>query len=180
MIRFFFRFLAVTSLAVAVILAVVDATRSIAASDLVLTPLGTSWFAVSPGTLNLAQAMVQRYVFPALWDPVIVTILFVAGLTRSMQFTALATLAFADIDAEQRSSASTLSAMFQQVAMVFGIALATAFLNMSQAARSGAALALDDFRTAFLLMAAIVLLGSAMMLRLPRNAGVEVSGHRRS
>ena len=79
MIRFFFRFLAVTSLAVAVILAVVDATRSIAASDLVLTPLGTSWFAVSPGTLNLAQAMVQRYVFPALWDPVIVTILTLPG-----------------------------------------------------------------------------------------------------
>lgn len=79
MIRFFFRFLAVISLAVAVILAVVDATRSIAASDLVLTPLGTSWFAVSPETLNLAQAMVQRYVFPALWDPVIVTILTLPG-----------------------------------------------------------------------------------------------------
>lgn len=67
------------SLAAAVILAVVDATRSIAASELVLTPLGTSWFAVSPGTLNLAQALVQRYVFPGLWDPLIVSILNLPG-----------------------------------------------------------------------------------------------------
>jgi hypothetical protein len=78
-IRFFFRFLAVVSLAAAVILAVVDATRSIAASEIVLTPLGTSWFAVSPGTLNLAQALVQRYVFPSLWDPLIVSILNLPG-----------------------------------------------------------------------------------------------------
>ena len=79
MIRFFFRFLAVVALAVAVILAVVDATRSIATSELVLTPLGTSWYAVSPDTLNLAQALVQRYVFPALWDPMIVSILTLPG-----------------------------------------------------------------------------------------------------
>jgi hypothetical protein len=78
-IRFIFRFLSVVALAVAVILAVIDATRSIAVSDLVLTPLGTSWFAVSPETLNLAQAVVQRYVFPALWDPIIVTILTLPG-----------------------------------------------------------------------------------------------------
>lgn len=79
MIRFFIRFLAVVSLAVAVILAVIDATRSIAAADLVLTPLGSSWFAASPATLNLAQAVVQRYVFPALWDPVVVSILNLPG-----------------------------------------------------------------------------------------------------
>ncbi|RST87753.1 hypothetical protein EJC49_03850 [Aquibium carbonis] len=89
MIRFFFRFLSVVSLAVAVILAVIDATRSIAASELVLTPLGTSWFAVSPETLNLAQAVVQRHVFPALWDPILVTILTLPGF---VVFLALALL----------------------------------------------------------------------------------------
>lgn len=78
-IRFFFRFLATVSLAVAVILAVVDATRSIAASDLVLTPLGTSWYSASAETLNLAQAVVQRYVHPAVWDPGIVSILTLPG-----------------------------------------------------------------------------------------------------
>jgi len=37
--------------------------------------LGQLWFDFSPGSLNLAQAVIQRYVHPALWDPVIVTVL---------------------------------------------------------------------------------------------------------
>ncbi|WP_338021472.1 hypothetical protein [Aquibium microcysteis] len=81
------------SLAAAVILAVADATRSIAASELVLTPLGTSWFAVSPETLNLAQAVIQRYVLAGLWDPVIVSVLnlpgFVAFLAMALLFYAI-------------------------------------------------------------------------------------------
>ena len=109
-----------------------------------------------------------------------VTVLFVAGLTRSMQFTALATLAFADIEASQRSSASTLSSMFQQLSMVFGIALAAGFLNLSQNLRGAPALGLEDFRTALLLMAAICLAASWQLLSLADNAGAEVSGHRRT
>lgn len=77
--RFFFRFLAVMALAVAVILAVVDATRSIAASDLVLTPLVASWSSVSPATLAGVQAAAERYVLAALWDPVMLSILSLPG-----------------------------------------------------------------------------------------------------
>lgn len=73
--RFLFRLLAMFALAIAVVMAVTDATRSIAASDWVLTPLGQSWYSVSPDTLNLAQAVTQRYLLPALWDPVMVFIL---------------------------------------------------------------------------------------------------------
>ena len=53
-------------------MAVIDATRSIAADALTFTPLGESWYAVSPDTLNLAQAVIQRYTFPFIWDPVII------------------------------------------------------------------------------------------------------------
>ena len=67
MIRFIFRLLATLALAIAVIMAVLDATRSIAADALVLTPLGTSWYLVSPETLNLAQALTQRYLLPQIW-----------------------------------------------------------------------------------------------------------------
>jgi hypothetical protein len=79
MIRFLFRLLATLALAVAVIMAVLDATRSVAASAVVLTPLGTSWYGVSPETLNLAQATIQRNVHPALWDPVAVWVLTMPG-----------------------------------------------------------------------------------------------------
>jgi len=38
--------------------------------------LGQLWFDLSPGSLNLAQAVVQRYIHPTLWDPVITSVLF--------------------------------------------------------------------------------------------------------
>ena len=38
-------------------------------------PLGQLWFDLHNGSLNLVQAVVQRYILPELWDPVIVTVL---------------------------------------------------------------------------------------------------------
>jgi hypothetical protein len=38
-------------------------------------PLGQLWFDLHVDSLNLAQAVTQRYLFPELWDPVIVNIL---------------------------------------------------------------------------------------------------------
>lgn len=41
-----------------------------------LTALGQLWYWLDPGSLNLAQAVIQRYIHPALWDPVITSVLF--------------------------------------------------------------------------------------------------------
>ncbi len=79
MIRFIFRALALLVLAVAVVMAVMDATRSIGASELMMTALGESWFSWSPQTLNIAQAAIQRYTLPVLWDPVMIWILTLPG-----------------------------------------------------------------------------------------------------
>jgi MFS family permease len=107
----------------------------------------------------------------------IVALMLIAGLSRSMQFTALATLSFADVPPAQRSSASTLSAIQQQVAMVFGVALAAAMLNLSQYLRGGEVLAPVDFRIAFAAIGAIGLVASFQFLSLAHDAGAEVSGH---
>jgi len=37
--------------------------------------IGYLWFKIDTGSLNLSQAVIQRYVHPSLWDPVIVTVL---------------------------------------------------------------------------------------------------------
>jgi len=87
MIRFFFRFLATVSLAVAVVMAVLDATRTVAAGNFVLTPLGTSWMSVSPETLEKAQDSIAA-LYPLLWDPVAVFVLKLPG------FVVFALLAF--------------------------------------------------------------------------------------
>jgi len=79
MIRFFFRLLSLLCLAVACIMAVLDVSRSIAGSEIVLTALGASWASASFDTLNLAQATIQRYVSPWLWDPVMLWVLSQPG-----------------------------------------------------------------------------------------------------
>jgi hypothetical protein len=73
-LRFLFRLTATIALAVAVIMAVVDVTRTVAASQLVMTPLNTSWTSVSPHTLESFRQVIQAKL-PVLWDPVMVTIL---------------------------------------------------------------------------------------------------------
>jgi hypothetical protein len=37
--------------------------------------LGQLWFDLNRSSLNLVQAVVQRYIHPFLWDPIIVTLL---------------------------------------------------------------------------------------------------------
>ncbi|MDZ5697240.1 hypothetical protein [Chelativorans sp. M5D2P16] len=76
--RFVLRLLSMLSLAVAVIMAVVDATRTVAVEALTFTPLGESWRAVSPETYrSVGDAVID--VHPWLWDPVATAILSLPG-----------------------------------------------------------------------------------------------------
>ncbi len=92
MIRFLFRFLATIALSVATIMAVLDATRTIAASALVTTPLGESWAETLPDLLVLAEQNVRHYLHPIAWDPVA---LFILGLPGFAVFGFLALLFYA-------------------------------------------------------------------------------------
>lgn len=55
------------------------ATIAAAANDVLsqggMASLGQVWFALSPETLNLSQAVIQRYLSPELWDPGIIWLL---------------------------------------------------------------------------------------------------------
>ncbi|MER8650406.1 DHA2 family efflux MFS transporter permease subunit [Mesorhizobium sp. M0586] len=129
------------------------------------------------GLIASASIMACAAISPETPQALVVMLMLIAGLTRSMQFTALNTLAFADIDAAQRNSAATLSSMLQQISMLFGVAVAAAILNLSQIVRHRPALDLVDFRIAFLVIGAIGLVAALRFLVLPPGAGAEVSGH---
>ena len=58
---------------------VVDGIKTIASAGLVMTSLGQAWFDVHAASLNLVQALIERYTFPFLWDPVFVSVLFLPG-----------------------------------------------------------------------------------------------------
>jgi MFS family permease len=112
------------------------------------------------------------------WAPLWMTIVILgmAGLSRSMQFTALSSVAFADIDDERRGPASTLISIVMQVTMVLAVAIATFALKLSQWARGGDAMALFDLQVAIGVMAVLALMSTILLLRLPKKAGDEIAG----
>jgi EmrB/QacA subfamily drug resistance transporter len=102
-------------------------------------------------------------------------LLFFAGMTRSMNFTAITTLAFADVPDAQRAGASALATMLQQVAMALGVALAACALGTSQALRGASELALIDFRHAWIAIGVLMAAAAMATLRLDPAAGAVVS-----
>lgn len=52
-----------------------DGIASFQSSALDLMPLGELWYRLDPPSLNLVQAVIERYLTPHLWDPALVTIL---------------------------------------------------------------------------------------------------------
>jgi hypothetical protein len=48
--------------------------------------VGQLWFDLDRSSLNLVQAVVQRYIHPFLWDPIIVTILLCWAFAVLMVF----------------------------------------------------------------------------------------------
>jgi hypothetical protein len=64
--------------------------------------LGQLWFDLSPGSLNLVQAVIQRYIHPALWDPAITSILFLWAWTVFVVLGLVLLLAFRRRDNRRR------------------------------------------------------------------------------
>lgn len=110
---------------------------------------------------------------------VIIATLLLAGLFRSMQFTGMNTLAYADIPPDQRGSASTLSSMCHQIYQGVGVALAASLLTLSQSWHGAESLTITDFRFAFVVMGTVAIASSLIFLQLRPDAGAEISGHRR-
>lgn len=109
----------------------------------------------------------------ALW--LVGAVLFVGGMTRSMQFTALNTIAFADVPAPQMADANTLFSTAFQLAMGLGIALGAMAWHVAGAVATEASPAMP-FRAAFVLVALVAAFGIGDSLTLSPQAGAHVAG----
>ncbi len=107
---------------------------------------------------------------------ILLTTLLAGGFFRSLQMTALAALTFADVPQAQMSRASSLSAMFQQLAQSLGIGLAAILIHATLRLHHSARIAAGDISPSFVIIAAASLIALAFFVRLPREAGAEVSG----
>jgi EmrB/QacA subfamily drug resistance transporter len=102
-------------------------------------------------------------------------VLFLAGMTRSMNFTSTNTLAFADVPEGLRASATTLAAIAQQASAALAVAVATLSLGLFQFQRGGSQLALEDFQRSLFIAAGLMGLSVLWSLRLDKSAGAELS-----
>lgn len=100
-----------------------------------------------------------------------VIVLLVGGFFRSLQFTAVNTLGFADITQEKMSAASSFSAMAQQLGISLGVALAATVINLSMNLRADQTLAQPDMAAGFLVIALCCALSFFSFRRLPASAG---------
>lgn len=164
-----------------------DAVRS----GLMLTPLFIGNIAIKPLTTTILRTFGFRPVLivngavqimtllgcatigaQTPW-PLVAALLFVSGASRSMHFTSLNTLPFADVPQDEMGMANLIFSVAFQASMAFGVGLGAAAIMIGGLLfEPGQTLA--PFRFAFVALAALMLVALLDHLRLARDAGAAV------
>ena len=134
------------------------------------------------GALNVLALLACALITPQTPVWVILLVLYLGGVFRSIQFTGVSTLAFADVPAAQMSYANTLFSTATQLAVGLGISLAAIGIRIGDVVSERLALGNIpgiSFRLAFVAIAIICLVGMVDTLRLTRDAGSAVSNKNR-
>ncbi len=106
----------------------------------------------------------------------IMTVLLVGGFFRSLEFTALNAICYADVSQESMSNATSFAAVGQQLSLSTGVAIGAAALEAARALHGGGTLQAQDFAPAFWVVAFISAVSVVTFLRLAPNAGDELTG----
>lgn len=106
----------------------------------------------------------------------IMIILVVGGFFRSLQFTAINTIAYAEVEPAEMSRATTLVSVNQQLAISAGVAVGAFAVEAAMTLQGSAELSAADFWPGFAVVAIISALSAYAFWCLPDDAGHEVSG----
>jgi MFS family permease len=107
---------------------------------------------------------------------VIFTVLVVGGFFKSLQFTSINSLAYADIESRAMSRATSFASVAQQLSLSAGVAVGALVLELQRHWRPDATVHSGDFAVAFLVVAVISAASSLIFMRMPKNAGASLSG----
>jgi EmrB/QacA subfamily drug resistance transporter len=129
------------------------------------------------GLLTAASIAACSALMPGTPFTIIVIVLFLGGASRSLQFTALSSISFADVPPAQMSGANTLSSTVTQLSSAMSIALGALVLRASSYVhgRSGATPNVADFHLAFVLVSVVAALAVLDVIKLPSDAAQAVS-----
>ena len=87
--------------------------------------------------------------------PLIMVLLVVGGFFRSLQFTAINTIGYAEVDPARMSRATTLVSVNQQLAVSAGVAVGAFSVELTMLLHKGTELSAVDFAPAFIVVAVI-------------------------
>jgi EmrB/QacA subfamily drug resistance transporter len=105
-----------------------------------------------------------------------VAILLAGGFFRSLQFTAINTIAYAEIEPPLMSRATAIVSVAQQLALSTGVAVGALVVEVTLRLKHGTSVNAADFPPAFLVVGALTAAASLIFLRLPPDAGAELAG----
>jgi EmrB/QacA subfamily drug resistance transporter len=148
----------------------------------ILRRFGFRWVLIANGVCAGVFTVLCGFLSPSTPLVVILVVLFSYGLARSLQFTSLGTLAYADVSDSQRGSAATLWSVWQQMTIGTGIAFGAVCLRLSAFIHGGGVeespghFTVGDFRWAFAIAGCLTLFSVIGYVRLPANAGAAIGG----
>jgi EmrB/QacA subfamily drug resistance transporter len=140
-----------------------------------LRALGFRRLLMANGLVTAVFLMSCAFFTPATPYLLILAILFVGGFSRSTQFTAAQSLAYANLPPEMVSRATSFSAMAQQLSQSFGVGLAALVVHLSLLWHGHTEVAVADVSPAYVTIGALSLLSIVIFWFLPTKAGEELS-----
>jgi EmrB/QacA subfamily drug resistance transporter len=126
----------------------------------------------------ISSALIATFVtfVPGVSFAWIVGTLIVSGFFRSLEFTSLNTIAYAEIDHRYMSRATSLVAVAQQVSISVGVAIGALAVELTLWARGHASITgAADFQPAFIAIALIAASAFFIFLQMPEDAGAELA-----
>ena len=111
---------------------------------------------------------------------VILAVLLVGGFLKSLEFTSINSIAYADIDSKAMSRATSFASVAQQLSLSAGVAIGALVLEAQRMGRGSEDVVAGDFPLAFVLVAAIAATSSLIFAMLPKGAGASLSARARA
>jgi MFS family permease len=124
------------------------------------------------GGLSIAACAIFRESTP-FW--IMIAILMLGGFFRSLQFTSVNALAYAEVPRSRMSRATALAAVGQQVSLATGVAIGALAVEIVARMNDQGIIMASDFPPGFLLVGLIAASSAAIFWLLPPNAGAEMA-----
>jgi EmrB/QacA subfamily drug resistance transporter len=128
---------------------------------------------ISSAFLAACASFVQGMPFAAM-----VAILLSGGFFRSLQFTSINTIAYAEIEPAKMSRATAMVSAAQQLALSTGVAVGALVVELMLRLKHSPTITINDFPPAFLFVGLLSASAAFIFVRLPVDAGAELSGRK--